>query len=121
MSSRDGRNLVDDSRTARLCDVGQPEYIAATVVTGDGTNHLVLARSDALGDPNVPYHPDCLDAPHEQLGPLPARYTQHLVATRRIHLCGRPTKSGCPCRTPVARAGQVCAWHRIPNTTEEAW
>ena len=45
---------------------------------------------------------------HEQLGPLP----WPVLARVNSHRCGRPTLSGKPCRTPVARHGLTCAHHR---------
>jgi hypothetical protein len=33
--------------------------------------------------------------------------------------CGRRTKSGRSCRTPVARAGDTCAWHRTQSVPSE--
>jgi len=45
---------------------------------------------------------------HEQLGPLP----WPVRARVRTNRCGRPTLSGHPCRTPVARHGLTCAHHR---------
>ncbi len=45
---------------------------------------------------------------HEQAGPLPLT----VLARVNMHRCGRPTLSGKPCRTPVARHGLTCAHHR---------
>jgi hypothetical protein len=39
--------LIDFDRTACLCDAGQPDYLAATAVSEDGSTHLLLAE---LGD-----------------------------------------------------------------------
>ena len=44
----DNTNWIDDARSACLCDVGRPDYWAATTVSADGTEHLVLAKHDAL-------------------------------------------------------------------------
>ncbi|OBG72057.1 MULTISPECIES: hypothetical protein [unclassified Mycobacterium] len=68
----DDIDLIDESRSVCLCDVGAPGYLAATVVSGDGTTHFVLAAGVALGDYNVRYDPVCHDAQHEQVGPPPA-------------------------------------------------
>ncbi len=71
MSTGDETNLIDDDHSAHLCDVGQRDYLAATVVRADGSAHLVLAQRDAIGDLDVRYDPDTAQAPHEQTGPLP--------------------------------------------------
>jgi hypothetical protein len=104
-------NLLDDERTACLCDVGRPEYVAATAIAADGTEHLVLAHSHSIGDDTVVYDSSCRDVAHEQLGPLPDRYRLGLqcIPIR----CGRPTKTtGMPCRIEVAHPGQPCGLHR---------
>ena len=108
-------NLIDDCRTRCLCAVGRDDYIAATAVASDGTEHLVLARCDALGDENVRYDPACTDVAHEQLGALPLEFVRRVTISQRTHRCGRPTKSGAPCRTPVARPGDACGWHCTPT------
>jgi hypothetical protein len=105
-------SIVDDSRTRCLCDVGRDDYIAATAVAADGSEHLVLASCDALGDDNVTYDPMCTDVAHEQLGELPLEYARRITVSRRTHRCGRPTKSGAPCQAPVTRPGDACGWHR---------
>ncbi len=56
-----------------------------------------------------------IGAPHEQLGPLPARWQARLDQTR----CGRPRHDGQPCRTPTGRPGDPCHWHRAPIGIEE--
>lgn len=45
-------------------------------------------------------------APHDQLGPLPAAFARRLAAR-----CGRPTKSGRPCRVEVYQLGDACPFH----------
>lgn len=55
--SDDNTDIIDNHHTACLCDVGQPDYIAATAVSADGQAHLVLARVDSLGDEQVRYDP----------------------------------------------------------------
>jgi hypothetical protein len=110
-------SLIDDARTRCLCDVGRDDYIAATAVAADGSEHLVLARCDALGDENVRYDPTCAHVSHEQLGPLSLEFVRRITAARRAHRCGRRTKSGAPCQSPVARAGDTCAWHRTGART----
>jgi hypothetical protein len=108
-------SIIDDSRTVCLCDVGRPGYLAATAVAADGTEHLILAECDALGDESVRYYPACAAVAHEQLGALPIEYVRRLtIASRRTrgHRCGRRTRSGTVCKMRVPRAGQACEWHR---------
>jgi hypothetical protein len=103
-------DYLDTDRTACLCDVGAPDYLAATMIGPDGEHRFVLCRRDLINDPTIRYDPACTDAPHEQLGPLPPRWA---ARTRLAPLrCGRSTKAGRACRTPVARPGDACAWHR---------
>jgi hypothetical protein len=105
----DDHNLVDPDRGTWLQDVGQPDYIATTTLAADGTEHLVLAKLAALNDHTELYDASCTDVSHEQLGPMPAAW-RHRVALAPLR-CGRPTKTGRPCRAPV-RAGMPTA----PNT-----
>jgi hypothetical protein len=112
-------HIIDPDRTACLCDLGRPEYLAATAVAADGSEHLVLARCDALGDENVRYDPTCSAVRHEQTGPLPpgVQYRVRQVMgpgndDRDALRCGRPTKSGTRCRIPVHQPGDACVWHR---------
>jgi hypothetical protein len=116
----DNANLIDDSRTRCLCDVGRDDYIAATAVAADGSEHLVLARCDALGDDSVRYDPTCTAVRHEQTGPLPPgvqyRVSQVMGSCgsedRDGWRCGRRTQAGAPCRIRVHRPGDACTWHR---------
>jgi hypothetical protein len=118
--NNDNANIIDDSRTRCLCDVGLDDYIAATAVAADGSAHLVLARCDALGDENALYDPTCSAVRHEQTGPLPpgVQYrVSQVVGLRGSEdrdglRCGRPTKSGTRCRIPVHQPGDACVWHR---------
>jgi hypothetical protein len=106
-------SLIDDARTICLCDVGQPGYIAATAITAEGREHLVLAELDAIGDEHVLYDPTCTDVTHEQLGALPLEFVRRITVSQRVHRCGRPTKTtGRPCRVEVARPGEACGLHR---------
>lgn len=110
--SVDDAHLVDHSRTRCLCDVGAPGYWAVTAVAADGTEHLVIAELDSLGDDDVRYDPACPAATHEKLGELPLEYVRRVTAvSRRTHLCGRPTKHGRPCRLEVAHPGAACTFH----------
>jgi hypothetical protein len=114
MSAERSGSLIDYERTACLCDVGQPNYWAAVCVTDTGEDVLWLVCKDELGAE----HPLCgsPDQPHEQLGPLALEFVRRITISRRTrtHRCGRPTKAGAPCRTPVARRGDACARHRRP-------
>lgn len=106
----DDDNLVDPDRIARLRDVGQPDYIAAATIQADGTEHLVLAKLAALNDHAELYDAACTAVSHEQLGPMPAAW-RHRVAQAPLR-CGRPTKTGRPCRSYVTKPGGACARHR---------
>lgn len=110
--SGDGANLLDNFRSACLCDVGAAKYVAAVAVAADGAEHLVLAQCSAVGDPTVRYDSTCRDIAHEQLGPLPIEFVRRLTISRRTHRCGRPTQTGRPCRIRVQADGDACDWHR---------
>ena len=106
--------IVDTERSACLCSAGGGPYVAATLITPDGRQDLVLVDWDKLGNPDYTYNADVPHATHEQPGPLPGYWTRRVAAVHRTpHRCGRPTKTtGAPCQTPVARAGGACSWHR---------
>jgi hypothetical protein len=108
----DRADLIDDLRSCCLCDVGQPAYIAVTAVAADGSSHLLLAEAGFVGDESVTYDPTCAAVAHEQLGPLPLGVVRRITIAQRTHRCGRRTKAGAPCRTPVAHPGDACSWHR---------
>lgn len=103
-------NLIDPERTVFLCGAGQPGYLAATVVAPDGTEHLVLAQYDAIGDHGARYDSSCVDIVHEQLGALPDvwRCRTELAPLR----CGHRTQAGRPCRREVTQPDAACHWHR---------
>jgi len=109
----DNGSIIDYDRTICLCcGAGNPDYLAATAIAADGTEHLVLAERDAIGDENIRYDPTCSTVRHEQTGPLPpgVRYRVWQVPA---HRCGRPTKTtGRPCRIEVTRPGEPCGLHR---------
>jgi hypothetical protein len=107
----DKANLLDDLRTACLCDVGGPGLLAATAIGADGSEHYLLALVDAIGDENVRYDPTTPQAPHERLGALPLEYLRRLTIAARTHRCDRPTCKGRPCRLRVDRAGAACEFH----------
>jgi hypothetical protein len=104
-------SVIDPARSTCLCDVGRPDYLAATAVAADGSNHLLLAHVDDIGDESVTYNHRCPDAPHEQPGPLPPQWGSRVLLARLR--CGRPTKTtGQPCRIEVTRPGAPCGLHR---------
>jgi hypothetical protein len=113
MTNDSATNWIDPDRTMCLCDAGNPDYLAATAVAADGTEHLLLAQCDGIGDESVRYDFTCADVAHEQLGVLSPRWAAR-VALAPLR-CGRRTKAGTACRTQVARAGGACAWHRQPT------
>jgi hypothetical protein len=115
--------LFDWERSACLCDVGAPSPSVAVAVTDDGHDTLWMVDHAELNAE----HPRCgnSDQPHEQVGSLPpdVRARVEQVHTRRNWpRCGRPRKDGQPCRTPVARRGQHCSWHRdsAPKPDQQA-
>ncbi|MDT5369269.1 MAG: hypothetical protein QOC62_3700 [Mycobacterium sp.] len=111
--SDDNQLMIDDDRTACLCDVGAADYLAAVVVDSDGTPHMVLAECASIGHPDVRCDTTCGSAVHEQLGPLPIEYVRRITISRRTQRCGRPTKTtGRPCRIEVTRIGEPCGLHR---------
>lgn len=103
---------IDWNRYADLTAWCQRACFAAVLIAADGHEDFVIIDELLLDKGNHTYRPDTPDAPHEQLGPLPLEYIRRITISQRMHRCGRPTKSGAPCRTPVARSGQACAWHR---------
>lgn len=104
--------LIDNARSAHLCAAGLPGYVAATAIEADGAEHLVLVQAGSVGDKAVRYNPACPEVEHEQLGPLPLDVVRRITISRRTLRCGRRTKQGAPCQTPVARAGDACGRHR---------
>jgi hypothetical protein len=113
-----GAHLIDCARTTCLCDVGQPDYIAATAISADGAEHLVLAERDAINAEDARYDSTCSAVAHEQTGPLPLEFVRRLTAVaRRLHRCGRRTASGGRCRIIVSRPGDACGWHRAEATS----
>lgn len=118
MIFEDEVNLIDPDRSAYLCSEGGHGYMAVTAMAGDGSEHLVLAEIDGIGDLTARYDPACTGVTHEQSGPLPTTWL-HRVALR----CGRLTKTGRPCRALVGHTGSACARHRPPETshTHDDW
>jgi hypothetical protein len=112
VSDLDDALLMDNARAACLCDVGGAGLIATVAVSADGAEHLVLADRDRIGDDKARVDIGCPAAEHEQIGELPIEYVRRITVSRRIHRCGRPTKSGAPCQAQVTRPGDACGWHR---------
>jgi hypothetical protein len=106
------RVFLDPNRSACLCDVGAPGYLAATCIDADGSEHLVVACDAAVGTPAGRWRAGGGDVPHEQLGALPIEFVRRLTISRRTHRCGRPTQAGRPCRNRVPAEGDACDWHR---------
>ena len=77
--------VIDYDRTTCLCDVGAPEYLAATLVTRDGQTRLVLVHKDLIGDAQPGYDPDCRGASHEQPGRLPRYWANRIAALQEWH------------------------------------
>ena len=105
------RAIIDDSRSACLCDAGLPGIVAAVCVNDDGHSDLVLIVEVLIGNESATFDPTTPCAPHEQPGPLPAEYVDLITRPQRTARCGRRTKSGALCRTPVGREGDTCFWH----------
>lgn len=108
--------LVDWSRSACLCDVGSVGHSVAVAVASDGSDTLWIIDEAELHAEH-PRHGDARH-PHEQLGPLPQRWRER-VAWAAPFRCGRPTKSGRPCRLPVDQAGVACSFHRAAGPDAE--
>lgn len=106
------RLLIDDHRSACLCDVGGRDYAAVVAVDIDGAAYLLLAHRGSLGDESVRFDVTCPEAPHDQAGPLPLEYVRRIAAAQRTHRCGRPTATGGRCRIRVTRPGEPCHKHR---------
>lgn len=99
----------DPLRSVRL-DNG---FHATVCVTPDGDTVLWLLAHDGQFDHADEFGCACLDcAPHERPGvQLPDR--MRAVLERPVQSrCGRRRSDGYPCRTPVARTGLACYWHR---------
>jgi hypothetical protein len=113
----DNDHLLDETRSACLCDVGAPEFIAATAVAADGAEHLVLVLRDAIGDADVVYDANCPAVEHESTGKLPGGWRERVWGD--LARCGRPTASGQPCRRIVGTPGESCTQHRgLPKAAE---
>lgn len=113
----DNAAWLDHERSASLHDVGAPELAAVVGVHLDGSVLLLIAETARIGDPTAIFDAGCADAPHEQLGPLPARWRDR-VALAPFY-CGRQTLRGTRCRIPVTQPGGTCGWHRPQTKTTD--
>lgn len=104
------RAVIDPERSACLCDVGGTDIRASVCVGFDGHADFVLINAELLGDERHTYDPTTPQAPHEQVGSLPARWRDRVqLAPLR---CGRRTQAGTACRIIVSQPGRTCAHHR---------
>lgn len=103
-------SLIDNDRTACLCDVGAPDYVAAVCVTPTGDDVLWLVHRDELGREDAAI--GSAVQPHEQLGRLPATWRRRINGDPR---CGAQRSNGQPCRMKVASEGDICKIHRTPR------
>jgi len=105
-----GGSLIDYERSACLCDVGAPDYVAAVCVASGGEDVLWLVSKTEFEAED----PRCGNANqrHEQLGRLPATVRDRIWPPIR---CGRPTSSGLPCRIRVGEPGRPCGTHAKPR------
>jgi hypothetical protein len=111
-------SIIDDSRTRCLCDVGDVDYLAATAIAADGTEHFVLARCDALGDENVCYDPTCSAVRHEQLGALPIEYVKRITISQRnapLWATDQDDRAAVPDRSHPSWPAVRAAPHRGPG------
>lgn len=110
------RPFFDPYRSAFLWDVGLPHFAAAVTVDADGHDKLWVLSAAAM-DEDLPDVGDP-DQPHEKLGRLPAAIRDRIWGVFR---CGRPTRSGQPCRIRVAESGGACGSHRDKAPAETLW
>lgn len=111
----DNISWIDDPRSTCLCDVGLPNYLAAVTIAPDGTEHLLLAKHNAIGDETATYDRTCSNVTHEQPGPLSPQWADRVAPAP--FRCGRTTLAGQPCRMYVSRPGDACGWHRRSKST----
>jgi hypothetical protein len=107
-------DLLDQllDRAVCLCDVGAPQYLAATTIGNDGDTHFVLALADAIGDEETRYDPSVRSASHEQTGPLPGGWRERIWAPPVEFFCVGTNSKGMPCGLRVQRQGDRCVFHR---------
>jgi len=104
-------NWIDPARSACLCDVGMPGYALVVAIDRDGGTDLVLADRSILGcSVHNRYDPTTPAGSPRAARPVAARWRDRVALSP--WRCGRPTKTGRPCRAFVVRAGDACGWHR---------
>ena len=115
MTDTDG-GFIDGARTVSLHDQGGINLLAATVIGWD-FSCLAILDADHFHDGTPMVDPHCREVGHEQTGKLPIEFVKRIAIVHRVHRCGRRTKSGQPCRMPIANPGDTCAWH-TPKSAE---
>ncbi|MGQ9408949.1 hypothetical protein [Mycolicibacterium gilvum] len=116
----DGHDLIDDSRAVHLFDQGSLSR-AVVAIDATGTERLILADPQEINTA-AEYHAGCLDAPHEQTGPLPSEIWSRIWARPTTPIfCGRRNRHGQPCRSVVDHHGQACRYHLgVPSMTAKS-
>lgn len=107
--------LIDTDRSARLRDVGAPDFAAVVTVDAAGDEKFWLLSIAAFGRSDA----DCgnPDQPHEQIGRLPGEWRERVWGD--LARCGRLTGAGQPCRHSVGTPGEPCTQHRgLPKAAE---
>lgn len=95
-------NLIDPTRAVDLTPYGLPGFQAAVAVQRPtGRESLWLVEVATLGTD----HGELPVPEHERTGLLPTYLRDWFGLEPR---CGRPTKSGEPCRVQVREHGQHC-------------
>lgn len=105
--SRPGR-LIDPVTEQWLVDDGLPGFTLAEVIDSKGNASLWLIDRDQLGIDGTDHGDE--EPAHELLGALPAPWIGRIRAAPIR--CGHRTRSGAPCRIPVASQGLPCGLHR---------
>lgn len=97
------RSIVDPARIAFLGLIEGTDAMAVIAVRPDGSEQAWIYIDGAPSEMNftVPAH--------EHVGPLPPMATDRINDV--ILRCGRPTKSGRPCRQRVNVPGNSCPIH----------
>lgn len=100
--------IIDNDRSAHLCDVGGPGYLVCVTVDSDGVEAMWVVDLDqhdrpdgVCGNPNQE---------HERVGRLPGGWRERIWG--ELARCGRPTAAGQPCRRMVSALGEPCTQHR---------
>lgn len=99
---------IDGCTERHLCDVGLPGYSIAETVDPNGVIEFWILHQPQIGSPDADHGNPT--PPHELNGPLRPDWRRRVAET--LLRCGRATRAGRPCRTPVAVPGLACAHHR---------